>query len=29
METLDDRLGFAVKIVDSKLERPFDRAGLS
>jgi hypothetical protein len=29
METLDDRLGFAVKIVDSRLERPFDRAGLS
>jgi hypothetical protein len=25
METLDDCLGFAVKIVDSKLERPFDR----
>ena len=29
MEKLDDRLGFALKIVDSRLERPFDRAGLS
>ncbi len=28
MEKLDDRLGFAVKIVDSKLERPHDHACL-
>jgi hypothetical protein len=27
IETIEDRLGFAVKIVDSKLERPRDHVG--